>query len=111
MRIILVDVTANVAAILPRLSDSSYINYVVYIRTANKDDVRKLISSASCVTFYCSSLAYAFLTKHFPELKSKPDCGDLTIDDGDVVIIYRPSLLIILEYRRLSQTPDQSSDR
>ena len=95
--LILTDGTGELMKFLPR--DLQNNKYVVFIRTVDKNDVRKLISQSTCVLFYGSFISWAFIKNSFPELESKPYCPDITIGNGDAVIVYRPQLgYIMLEY-------------
>jgi hypothetical protein len=100
MRVILTDGTGELIKFLPR--DLHHNRYVVFVLIVDKNDVRKVISQSTCVLFYGSFISWAFIKNSFPELESKPYCSDLdlTIGNGDVVIVYRPQLgYIMLEYR------------
>jgi hypothetical protein len=98
VHVVLTDGTGELMKFLPH--DLHHNKYVVSVRIVDKNDVHKIISQSTCVLFYGSLIVWAFIKNSFPELESKPYCSDLTIGNGDVVIVFRPRLgYIMLEYR------------
>jgi hypothetical protein len=97
MRIVLTDGSIPLINVVPK----DLHKYVIIMRLATIDDIYKIISQASCVIYYGSLLGFSLLKKRFPELMRKPSCPDesISINDGDVVIVYHPHLgYVILEY-------------